>query len=67
MKTGKTLALVLLVSFLGAGCAAVSPPIVEHEEELSSMEGTKPEEKKAEERDWSRYWDDYFRANDSFE
>jgi hypothetical protein len=44
------LALVLLVSFLGADCAAVAPPIVEHEEELSNIEGTKPEEKKAEEK-----------------
>ncbi len=59
MKTRKMLALLLLVSFLGAGCAAVSPSIVEHEEELSSMEGTKPEEKKAEEKQERWLWSDY--------
>jgi hypothetical protein len=66
MKTGKTLALLVLVSFLGASCAAVSPPIVEHEEELTSMAGTKPEEIR-EGMDWVRYWNEYFRLNNSFE
>jgi len=67
MKTGRTLALLVLVAFLGtAGCAAVSPPIVEHEEELTSMEATKPAEQ-MEGMDWVRYWNDYHRANDSFE
>jgi hypothetical protein len=58
MKT-RTLSLILLVSFLGASCAAVFPPIVEHEEELSSIERTKPEEKMAEEKGEPWRWSDY--------
>jgi len=60
MKTRKTLMLALLVSFLGTvGCAAVSPPIVEHEEELTSMEGLTPAEKKAEGKLEPFRWSDY--------
>ena len=45
MKTRKTLALLLLVGFLGSGCATVSRLNAEYEEELARVERMSPEEK----------------------
>lgn len=45
MKTRKTLALLLLVGFLGSGCATVSRLNAEYEEELARVEMMSPEEK----------------------
>ena len=45
MKTKKTLALLLLVGFLGSGCATVSRLNAEYEEELIRIEQMSPEEK----------------------
>ena len=45
MKTKKTLALLLLVGFLGSGCATVSRLNAEYEEELVRIEQMSPEEK----------------------
>jgi starvation-inducible outer membrane lipoprotein len=57
MKTGdKTLAVLLLSAFLASGCATISPPIVEQEEELTGMERATQEEKKAEEELELRRW-----------
>ena len=59
MKTGhKTLAVLLLSAFLGSGCATISPPVVEQEEELTSEERAIFEKKLAEEREDLR-WQDY--------
>jgi hypothetical protein len=43
--TAKTLALVLLVGLLGSGCATVSGPSAEYEEELNRVEQMSPAEK----------------------
>ena len=43
--TAKTLALLLLVGFLGSGCATVSKLNAEYEEELIRVEQMNPEEK----------------------
>ena len=46
MKTTvKTLALLLLVGLLGSGCATVSGPSTEYEEELIRVEQMSPAEK----------------------
>jgi uncharacterized protein YceK len=43
--TAKTLALLLLVGFLGSGCATVSKLNAEYEEELIRVEQMSPQEK----------------------
>jgi|GEM_PF-1764726 len=45
MKTKKMLALLLLVGFLGSGCATVTRLDAEYEEELARVETMSPEEK----------------------
>jgi hypothetical protein len=51
MKTrGKALALLALSMFLAWGCATVSPPAGEHEEELTTEEKAALEEQKIQER-----------------
>jgi len=59
MKTGnRTTAVLLLSVFLASGCATISPPVVEQEEELTSEEKAAFEKKLAEEREDLR-WEDY--------
>jgi hypothetical protein len=59
MKTARTmLALLLLSVFVATGCATISPPAGEHEEELTSEETAAFEKKLAEEREDLR-WQDY--------
>ena len=45
MKTTKMLALLLLVAFLGSGCATVGRLNAEYEEEMTRVERMSPEEK----------------------
>jgi hypothetical protein len=60
MKTGiKTLAMLLLSVLLASGCATISPPAVEQEEELTSAGRATLEEKKAGEELEPFRWSDY--------
>ena len=60
MKTGNmTLAVLLLSVFLGSGCATISPPVVEQEEELTSAESAEraaQEEKRLQEEREDLRW-----------
>ncbi|HEY7217955.1 MAG TPA: hypothetical protein VH985_06140 [Candidatus Binatia bacterium] len=52
MKTGlKTLALLLVLAFVGAGCTTVTRLNTEYEEEMTRIESLSPEEKAAFEKD----------------
>lgn len=68
MKTGiMSLALVLLVGFLAAGCATVSRFDTEYEEEMARVEKMSPEEKEEYERTHAPYsidWSDIDRDAD---
>jgi PBP1b-binding outer membrane lipoprotein LpoB len=55
----KALAMLLLSAFLASGCAAISPPALEQEEELTSEERATLEEQKRVEK-----WD-HFKMCDS--
>lgn len=68
MKTGiMSLALVLLVGFLAAGCATVSRLNTEYEEEAARVETMSPEEKAEYERTQAPYsidWSEIDRDTD---
>jgi outer membrane lipoprotein-sorting protein len=69
MKTMvKTLALLVLLGFLGSGCATVSRLNAEYEEEMTRVETMSPEEKaeweKAHEEREKINWDEFLSGGD---
>jgi len=62
MKTRKTMALLLLLGFLGSGCATMSRLNAEYEEELVRIEQMTPEEKTEQQK---INWDEFVGGGDA--